>query len=358
MLTENLPNCLCGSHQFTSGGGTLGRGSTHWFVCQVCDRALWVVQHACSVILTQSGAPRGGPDSETAFEISDPTWVQTDFELWLRSKRLQADVTRKKLEAACWEIACDELGLSHDIKFKEYRDDPTSTDAVRKPLLRIWQNPDGTEMTDQAIDKAFEERQDHLRVVLGWDGGLTTINIPPRIPRSLAVAIPRSPARTQTRENWRWVGYEDAKDIPVPPDSVREAHDKAYLSIFQSAGAATGTVFHPVEIANRYYSDPTHSQPWFQFTVGACRYTVGPRKRVIELRIEAEQSGLVDPPKFIPTKELAALADRDKVTYEATGGNGLLGFAQSVLIHAWSDERAVEYLTAMLKTGSSVPVSE
>jgi hypothetical protein len=293
----------------------------------------------------------GSPDDESVFDPEAQTWTRTGFEVWLRTNREQATVTREKLEAACWGIACDELGLPHDIKFKEYRDDPAGG-----PKLRIWQNPDGTEMADQAVDKAFCDRQEHLRTVLGWDGGLTTISIPPSIPSSLKVAILKSPARSQTCENWRWVGHEESKGIPVPLDPLRVKHDKTFRGLFQKVASTTGLEFSPRDIANRYYDDPTNSQPWFQFTIHDCKFTVGPRKRVIELQVET------GPLRLLPTEGLAALAVRDSVTYEADGKwKSEALSAKTVLIHAWNTERAVEYLTAMVKAatpGSSPAVSE
>jgi hypothetical protein len=73
--------------------------------------------------------------------------------------------------------------------------------------------------------------------------------------------------------------------------------------------------------------------PWYAFEIGEVRFTVGRRKRVVEVRACW--------PRAVNVDAVAALGDVDKVTHGAIHG----GYH----IHAWTKGKVIEYIVAMAR---------
>lgn len=151
----------------------------------------------------------------------------------------------------------------------------------------------------------------------------------PCIPKGITGYAPR------TGEGWVRMDPEESAKRPRAHDVRRAGHEAYFSRIFDAVRTATGTAFIPERIANRYYDDIRSSEPWFAFDVHETAFIVGPRKRVVHIEAAGLPSG---------TSPISRLGKRDDVTYEESEG--------SAMIHAWTEEKAIEYLTLLVKHAS------
>lgn len=163
----------------------------------------------------------------------------------------------------------------------------------------------------------------------------------------------------------------------VPPDPKRVRHDAYFAAVFQTVRENTGCPrFSATEKPNGYYSDKTNSQPWFTFDVNGTEIVVGPRKRVVSIEATFPSARTVN--------ALRDVAKADAVTYDVEGPWDAEGKAAieavievrdtgwsdkanaayddvkarytgdpddviHVCVHAWSQEKTVEYLSLIVQ---------
>lgn len=110
---------------------------------------------------------------------------------------------------------------------------------------------------------------------------------------------------------------------------------------------ATGDDVRPrlSEIPNGYWGDPGKSEPWFQFGQKGRTFRVGWRKRVVNIAVTADKKvSTFDP------RPVSALALKDETTLYVDGDwrpSSPSATAEDVTVHAWTQDKVVEYLTAM-----------
>lgn len=168
---------------------------------------------------------------------------------------------------------------------------------------------------------------------------------PPQLPPFLSVRLLSEDGNVV----WTTVDHRHAATLAVPQDPIRVHHDAFYAGLFVDLTQALGVPIVTQEVPNRY-SGNSKLEPWYTFHLGTTKFTVGPRKRVTS--IEAKNDAEMD------TAAIRALAGRDNVTYEANGGwKSEKQLARSILIHAWTREKTLEYLTVLGRAalGTALP---
>jgi hypothetical protein len=310
VLPKDLPWCICLAHDYCSGGGQFGgERSSQWFTCEACGRPLLLVSHYMTALLIPKRAV-------TEFPQEGIDYVNGPLDVTMRAYKVAVEEVREAAERAEWDIFCDMRGYPRGTKVGH---------GVRGE--RCLCHPDGRRLDgERAIERAdalFDARRGRGRV-------LFPPPIPPRIPDCLIVFVPEG--------GWHEVNRGESAALHVPPDPRRRAHDERFGRLFAEI-RDVGPNLKVEEIPNDYHEDKNRAEPWYAFGYGMLKFRVGPRKRVIS--IEAES--------FAPfqVRRLRLLAEQDKVTYEASGG--WEASATKVLIHAWTDEKFVEYMMALLE---------
>lgn len=162
MLSEELPNCLCGSRTYNGGGGSVGgRVATTSFKCGVCGRSIWVIEDrkgAVALIDTYSDILAGLsaenyvnnilipsreagcsyapalPDEISAFQrIDKGVWQTIDHKI-SQSLPIPQD-PRKKEYRDFWRVVLKELALNKPVSEvkNEYCDDQNN----REPWFKL-----------------------------------------------------------------------------------------------------------------------------------------------------------------------------------------------------------------------------
>lgn len=346
MLDKDLPGCICTAHNYRPGGASFGgNGSSQWFTCQACGRPCLVISRHMTVLIFPTEAvletvpeedrcppPRGDGKSErVAFPQNGLDYVNGALDITMRTYGAAVEAARAAVAQADWALCCELLGIPHNSKIERTMEHG-----------RHMQRPDGSKIEDPTI----LERFDKMRIMRNHDSAnwrLIAPPTPPKVPACLTLFV--YDGSKEEEECWRPVDHAESAALCVPPDPRRTFHDKRFGAIFAEL-RARGFQIQPAEIQNGYYDDKNKSQPWYEFLYGGsnrCKFTVGPRKKVISIEVESEG--------MIPTEKLRTLAKRDSVTYEADGGwlSGIEA-AHKILIHAWTPEACVEYLVAAIES--------
>lgn len=319
MMPEDLPACLCGDRVYNPGGGQFGGGhSSQWFTCRACRRECIVVTHYMSVLVFPTVAVSGKEFPQEGLD-----YINGPLDITMRAYGKAIEQARVAIDESEWDLHCDLNGIPHGTVYKSKR---------VEPYARYLERPDGSEVEDPNVLKRLDTMYDERRHV-----NLATVILPPtppQMPSSLTLYI-------RVNKNWKLVDRELSVVLAVPPDPRRVAHDEYFGGFFTKLREAGFKLLRPTEIPNRYYNDRNNSEPWYVFDHGDKKFTVGPRKRVINITVESAEP--------ISTHALKELADRDNVTYEADGGwKSDLAYAKKITIHAWGGDKFVEYLTAAM----------
>lgn len=164
--------------------------------------------------------------------------------------------------------------------------------------------------------------------------------IPPRLPISLALFLRR---RGNVKVWERIDATRSAKvDMPLDPIGVRhreqwaKLHEQMQRSFFPSISIV------PAELKNRYYDDRLNNEPWYTFSMAGVVFIYGPRKRVISLEVTV--------PQGFDATHLEAVARKDDVTFNANGvAETGLSKATHVLVHAWTNDKFIEYFKLIVQ---------
>lgn len=385
MLGNQLPTCLCGSDTWESLGGQFGAGLNQSnFKCSTCIRLAVFLSDEGGNLLMIVRAP-GADMSERVGIWFDGTiqgvWRDNLKRFKQRVEeacgKLTVSTPPKERDAAALQLA--DLGAGGPLALRVFPllADP-ATSGHRGPLVYAllrtigrWDpddrpriladTPDGKRFIDDPsapapldVIRSFADGADHesqwlARHILdklqemtekkqrpSYHPGIPAAPIPPRVPGDeIAVWVLR---RWQNGErDWVAIDAAQTQDLPVPPDPIRVRHDAYFSAVFEAVGLSDEP---RVEIPNRYYRDTFNKEPWYEFNLGSFKLTIGPRKRVVSITVESEDV-------FDPTP-LQALGAHDGVTYEDDQWKSDKKQARSATIHAWTEEKCIEYLDTIL----------
>lgn len=374
----NLPDCpYCGSNDYQSSGSRLSTVlSQRSFVCLTCDALAEHLEAARQEVVTfftyghQYGAlQKGEGDLPTAYtewanKVLLPTWRD-------RRERLEQH------ENAEWRAWLSEVFYK---QFPDLRKKEGFTDRQ----IRYHDCPPEAQ---QLMDDQFHKGDHHS--VPKQQG--TYHPLPPEL--AAPVYPPRAPEVFpmfyRSGDDWREVDPNYSAGLTPPEDPILRRNREMFDRVFDKV--SEGLNRRPIiwEHAENQYGG---IQPWFTFQLNDCTFTVGWRKRVISIQVESETG--------IPTEAIRRLAmDRDNVTYCAYGPeihmtaewveenfrkentateeliqqvveswkkmhpNGKMersgGYrntrpiAHKIEVHAWGEEKLVEYLITLGRTSES-----
>ena len=374
MSTENLPDCPCGANQWEGGGGQFGPGYQFYGRhCESCGNILhYVGREGWGVILI---APKADEDALVEF-------INTSMAIQARAYKAVWREVADKQEKAAFDALCREWGLYPDkgVKYTYLHDLPkvkvthTRRDGSTyefDELQTEYRDSDGNKI--DVDTKAFSNAVRDLPQI-----GPCCVRAPD------VVNLPDGVTAYVMRDgNWDLVELptDDVNELlgvrkdTMPADPLRVSWDAYFDKVFEQVVDATGVPIARMEIPNRYYDDKTKAEPWWQFKIGDKTIIVGPRKRVINIQVESDEP-------FDPAP-LKALGERDNVTFsshppwwDATTerakdiDSSKYGFVEAlraaeaeekakfpgqehlsskVFIHAWNQDKCVEYLAAAVK---------
>lgn len=295
MLPENLPNCKCGAHKYSGGGGSFSTSlAQQIFVCESCN--------AEALVLSGYAVP-----THVFFSRDfDRLWKSdTDY---LFGPLLAAWRTYEKDREDRYVEAMREAGLLHVQVAERCGLDPKKTTFYDLPA----------EVQDE-----IERKRDEIRVKTWYSKDAP---LPPKLPRSILAY------REYGDESWELIDHDECEKLEVPKDPIRVSHDAWWNAIFSALEARYGVIAR-MEIKNKYFDDKNNLEPWYEFTIRNVDFVVGPRKRVDCI----DAFG-----KALNRDAIVAIATKDNVTFIDRPG----GFT----IHAWGKEKTIEYISAIADT--------
>lgn len=146
---------------------------------------------------------------------------------------------------------------------------------------------------------------------------------------------------------WTPVDAAACQEAQIPEDPRRVSTLAFFEKVWERVAQATGDDVRPrlSEIPNGYWKDPGKSEPWFQFGQKGRTFRIGWRKRVVNIEVKADKNlASFDP------RPVSALALKDETTLYVDGDrrpSSQAANAEDVTVHAWTQDKVVEYLTAM-----------
>jgi hypothetical protein len=298
MMPEELPYCICGHKNWRPGGSYFGMLSQQWFTCLHCRRVamdLFAHNNGCFIIPSDV---RGEINAHEDY-INDVLLV-TFLIAGKEAEKARGDVWKR-----IWEDFCQEHSISPDTK-------PTDL----SPDLRSLET-----------DKWYEmQKLKEWRCPVGFERSVT----PPQIPEGLTIYLL---IKGEEPPQWELVNREETLSLPLPVDPILIDHQEFYNRVFENFQSFN---LERKEIPNEYCG--AKNQPWYEFTFRGATFKVGPRKRVDAIKVQA--------PKGIFTPRIEALARADAVTFTAEHRKG--SRAEELEVHAWTEEKLVEYLQTLL----------
>lgn len=290
-MPSEMPDCLCCFSTWQPGDSQFGPGgSFQWFTCAKCGVTALSVYYDEGVVLMTSSCRVNFTETELSY-VNGPLMTA------LRFRHMRLDEAREVLANRYWDRACDTVGVPRG----------TRVDRVPEDKLQAWReayryNEDPQWRNPSESGEAF---------------------IPPQVPSTLV-------AFTRLHGRWRECAREETARLLVPLDPIRIRHDEYWEEVFKALAPLAD--IKPLMTDNEYCG--SRLEPWYQFDVNGALFTVGPRKRVANIRVVFPDG---------PTPDLsgiAAVARRDDVTFEMGSHGGI--------IHAWNKFRLVEYLTILI----------
>lgn len=305
MMPDQAPKCICGTKQWNSGGASISPLlQSQWFTCNNCSRPALNISNGgghAFIIPTESN----GEFPEDGME-----WVNGTLLITLRDVQERLTKARDVIEEAACKDFCESEGLPHESKMHDMDEGQRTRfqsmfDALHKE--ESWRSPAG-----------FEEQ-----------------SLPPQIPRSVTVYHPLGGCE------WKEINHAETADIEIPADPVRVRHDAYFGEVFANLEEEFGEISR-TEVKNEYCG--AESEPWFRFVLGSLTFTVGPRKRVIAVKVDASEG--------FDTESIRSVASADDTAYTADGGwKSDAETATSIEVHAWTKEKLIEYLMILGRAG-------
>lgn len=298
MMPEKAPKCLCGKKQWTPGGASISSGlQSQWFTCYNCRRPAISIGngggHAFIVSKTCS----------SEFPNDAMNWINDTLLLVWRDVQQRLTAARNVIELEARGAFCKNESLPQGTRID------AMNEAQTERFRAMW-------------DALY--KQDNWRRPPGFeDQGL-----PPQVPESVTVLYPTGDGE------WKMIDPAETVSIEIPADPIRVRHDAYFNEVFTSLERELGK-FERVEVKNEYCG--AKNEPWYQFALGSFIFTVGPRKRVITIKVDA--------PDGINTESIRKAAQADGTTYTADGEwQGDATVATDIEVHAWTKEKLIEYI--------------
>lgn len=297
----SLPDCpYCGSAEKTSGAVFFSPlRSTHYFYCDPCKAQFTRVWQAGNAILAVT---------------------RTENEIEALNKWFNAAV---------------------DPAFADYRE---RLDALRKKRFEAWLRnhflrafpQDATYVTERSFYSLSAEGkalvQQYLKREREPRASDPGIPYPPQVPAALPFVYVR------VGDQFKPINRNVSARTPLC-EHPRVRKDREYWSAVCAAvklrfpEMPSFAAWRPIK--NRY-ENSEYAPPWYQFSFNGAEFTVGYRHRVASLQVES--SAVRD------ERELKDLAKIDDVTFWSD--------SESTGIHAWTQDKSVEYLLAMIQAVS------
>lgn len=338
MLNEDYPNCpACGRLAWNGYGAAMGPGGQ--FCARTCE---------CGQILHYAG--RGG---WWLVFIAPPELEQSIVDYINGPMTIQA-----RAYQAEWEKASDaKEKVEYDALVASWGLDPAAG-CIYTPRKTVdektgeqtgWVMEEITETgrdgTPYKTDRIVYDYCTHTGDRIPWN--VLEVEAFRKASRALWDANPRHPSIVRapdpvqvpegvtvfvSRKEW-----EKADPNPngvLPADPLRISWEKYFDEVFAAVKTATGADFSPVEIPNEYNRDQTNkAEPWFRLDIPGLTLKVGPRHRVINIDFDFARPANL--------RALKRLSTKHNTTYQASKTTGY--------IHAWHQERCVEYIVAAIK---------
>jgi len=357
MLSEDLPSCPhCGGQEFQSWGANIGPGfSQQGFKCP-CGTYVKFIGDRGGNLLTFFRADQQTTDEYDAIHFPKewgdwvngalmPTW--RDF-----SERWEA---HKKEEWNLW------LAKEFYPRFPEFTEYGNGQSR--------WTYYDLPDEAQKMIDDQFGGPNVVQRYgeYLPFPPELQDVVVPPRAPEGFDMYY------RDKNGDWIWVDPKQSAKLEPPEDPILRRNREFFDAVWSRVGEALGTPLPAREEAQNEYGG---IEPWHTFTFGGAAFKIGWRKRVVSINVRREE--------MFSAVDIRDLAKEDNVTYEAFKGLEKVEFdidgvaktedqkkalremypegtvkmrdggykakfdeVNEVLVHAWGQDKTVEYLTAL-----------
>lgn len=307
MTPEALPSCICGAKQWIPGGAMLAPDIHHQqFTCNHCSRP------AVDIATAGGHAFMISTEKNKELPIDGVAWINSVLLIAWRDIEYKRQQAREKIETHVWDTTCEKLKLSSETLLKDM-----------KPEQK----------------KYMQDMLKELHASTQWltPPGFCDIKLPPQLPESLTMYL------YAKKNKWHKVDPYKTKDLPIPPDPIRVAHDTYFDDVFYELEKKFGAIDR-TRVRNRYTG--AQNQPWYEFKIKNFVFVFGPRKRVTA--IQATTEGI------IATKNIRSIAVADNTTYYADGDwQSDIPRAKKIEVHAWTKDKLIEYLTILIRTSLS-----
>lgn len=305
MLPEQAPECLCSTKRWNSSGANImPMLQSQWFTCSGCGRP------AVSISSGIGHAFIIPTDAINEFPKDGMEWVNSALLVTWRDTQDRLNKARDAIEEASCKVFCEGEDLPRDSTMHDMNKDQRVRFQAMFDVLRNsenWISPEG-----------FEEQR-----------------LPPQIPGCVTVFYPLGVG------TWRVIKHAETTDLEIPTDPVRVRHDAYFNEVFSTLEGEFGQI-NRTEVHNQYCG--LENVPWFTFSLGKCDFTVGPRKRVIAIKVGVSEG--------LDTKSIRDVALADETTYTADGAwQSSVDNAKVIEVHAWTKEKLIEYVTILGRAG-------
>lgn len=318
MNGNELPDCLCGAKSWNPKGGSFSPTLNQYnFWCPNCERySIFMSNGGGNVLLMFPPKNESLPDDVVNTWMNDvllPTW---------RDCKQRLEEARVPIEDRWWNYACDEIDVPHG----------TTYDKVPEDRKEQW--------------GSFWDTLKHYSLYRTPGEAFKKPVIPPLLPEGLTAYLLVEGRKGASK--WEKVDPEESLSQVVPPDPIRVKHDAFYEKVFTDLKISLGIDFTIEHVPNEYCGAKV--EPWFKFTLGENTLTVGPRKRVTAIKVNA--------PKGISTEVIRAAAMEVETTYVADGKwKENVPRASTLEVHAWDEVQLLSFLTIIGLESLGTPVS-
>lgn len=310
--TNNFPPCpFCKSHDYEGGGGSWGGSfSTTYFQCRQCK--------ASALDLSTGWISYLIFNTESTKEVTEQ-WLNSTVLVVLRDWRERFD--KEKHEA--WLAFLPAFLERHGVV------------EVEPGCIRYSALP--TQAAKDEVDafNANEKSPDFLP-------HLKKTPLLPLIPQTSP--LDQVVVFRRVGEEWRIQDAETSGHLECPPDPITVRNAEFWNSVFQELEIPAEEVR---AVPNQYHGEA--NEPWFQFTIADTVFTVGWRKRVINLHFQFPEPRDISAVRDFSKRDNTTFGVDDSWNYEKEGP--LL--AKGALIHAWGKAKCFEYLRTMIAIATS-----